>query len=64
MVKVRVEFEPEANEADETVTSEFASEEAPGLTVRVGSVEVTALPPIVEPIVVALPDVDAVNTAE
>jgi hypothetical protein len=56
-VSVAVMLEPEATVPAETVTSDWASETAPGVTVTVGSVEVIAEPPIVAFTVVAVPEV-------
>jgi chorismate synthase len=54
-VTVAVIFAPETTVPAETVTVDWASEKAPGVTVIVGRVDVTAEPPIVPLIVVALP---------
>jgi hypothetical protein len=62
-VRVTVEVAAEAIVAAETVISDWASETAPGVTVTVGSVEVIAEPPIVEVIVVAVPEVVPVKVA-
>ena len=60
---MRVAVNPDATEEDETVIGEFESEIGPGVTVRVGSVLVTALPATVPVIVVAVPEVVPVNVA-
>lgn len=62
-VKVRVEFDPEAMVLAETLMSELANENPPGVTVTVGSVEVSAEPLIVAAIVVADPAVVPVKEA-
>jgi hypothetical protein len=55
---------PEITEAEETLIVEVVALIAPGVTVTAGSVEVTALPPTVAPIVVAVPATAPVNVAE
>jgi hypothetical protein len=62
-VNVRVINEPEATEPLETLTTDCDSEYAPGVTVTVGSVELTGVPFIVEVIVVAVPETVPVNVA-
>lgn len=62
-VKVSVTVAPDVTVAELRVTSDWLSDTAPGLTVKVGSVEVTAEPPMVALMVVALPDVKPVNVA-
>ena len=62
-VSVSVADAPETTLADDTVTVDCASDAAPGVTVIVGSVDVTAPPPMVAPIVRAVPAVLAVNVA-
>jgi hypothetical protein len=62
-VTVTVEVAPDWIEAALTETVDCASERAPGVTATVGSVEVTAEPPIVPLIVVAVPAVVPVNVA-
>ena len=62
-VRVRVAVEPEVTVPLETLTKEVAALITPGLTVTVGIVEVTALPPIVDAIVVADPLTKPVNVA-
>ena len=46
-----------------TDTSDCATETAPGFTVIVGKIDVTAEPPIVEVIVVAVPEVVPMKVA-
>ncbi len=58
-----MDVNPETIVEDDTVIGERASEIAPGLTVIVGSVLVTALPPTVPVIVVADPEVFPVKVA-
>src|SRR5512146_2780342 len=60
---VRVIDPPDATVALETLTTEPAAEIPPAVTVRVGSVVVTAVPLTVAPIVVALPATAPVNAA-
>ena len=55
---------PDATLPAETVTSDCKVEMGPGVTVIVGSVDVTVMPPIVAPIVVALPLTTPLNVAE
>ena len=60
---VTVVDEPVTTEANDTPTVDVATEIAPGVTVTVGIAVVTATPPIVALIVVAVPDVTPVNVA-
>lgn len=62
--KVRVLVVPEAMLALLTVITELAALITPGVTVKVGSVLVTAEPPMVAPIVEAEPAVAPVRLAE
>jgi hypothetical protein len=62
-VRVRVTGDPDATVADETETRDCDNEIAPGVTVKVGRVDVTAEPPIFAPIVVAEPAVVPVKVA-
>jgi len=62
-VRVTVAVVPEAMLAGATETSDCERLAAPGVTVMVGNVEVTALPPIVAVMVVALPAVVPVKVA-
>ena len=61
--RVRVVLEPEAIVPLARDTTEFASDTAPGVTVRVGKVLVIADPPIVAPRVVAVPERTPVTVA-
>jgi hypothetical protein len=61
--RVSVTALPDTTVALETVTTDVLVEIAPTVTVTVGSVEVTALPPIVALIVVAEPAVTPVRVA-
>lgn len=63
-VSVIVTLDPEATLFPETLTRDVATETPPGLTVTVGNVDVTEFPPIVALMVVAVPEVTPVNTAE
>jgi hypothetical protein len=54
---------PEATDPLETLTTDWAVEIAPTVTVTVGSDVVTATPPIVAPMVVAVPATAPVNVA-
>lgn len=63
-VKVIVTFEPEDTVALVKLIVDCENEIAPGLTVIVGKILVTAFPPIVAPIVVALPETNALKVAE
>ena len=63
VVRVRVRALPEATVFDETETRDCESEKAPGETVNAGRTLVTALPPMVAPIVVADPEVIPVKVA-
>src|SRR5437016_284052 len=60
---VSVAAAPETTVALDTVTTDVAGDTTPGVTAIVGSVEVTGLPPIVAPMVVALPATAPVNVA-
>ena len=61
---VRVVPPPEVMLPLPTVTVDVAVDTAPGVTVIVGSgVDVTAVPPIVAPMVVAVPAIRPVNVA-
>lgn len=62
--KVRVTVEPEFTVAEDTLIKEVLAEMPPGLTVTVGMVVVTGDPPMVAPIVVALPATRPVKVAE
>lgn len=55
VLKVKVTWLPEATVEEETDTVEVATETAPGVTVIVGEVEVTADPLIVARTLVAVP---------
>jgi hypothetical protein len=55
--------DPEATVAEARVMTAYAGEIAPGLTVIVGKVVVTAEPAIVAQIVVAVPETTPVKTA-
>ena len=55
--------EPDGTLDEDTVTVDCESETDPAVTVIVGKVEVTALPPIVLVMVVAVPAVVPVNCA-
>lgn len=61
--RVRVTLDPEATDEREAVSTDWETDAAPGLTVTVGRVLVTALPPIVELIVVAVPATTPVKVA-
>jgi len=54
---------PETTVLLDVVTVDVAAEAVPGVTVIVGRADVTALPPIVAPMVVALPAPVPVNVA-
>ena len=54
---------PEETVADDKLINEVAVEIVPGVTVIVGSVVVTAVPPMVAPMVVAVPASTPVNVA-
>ena len=60
---VTVTLPPEVTVGEATVTKELAGAIAPGVTVIVGRVVDTAEPPIVAPIVVAVPDSTPVKVA-
>ena len=60
---VSVTAVPEATVPLETVTSDVATEAGPAITMIVGSVEVTGLPLIVAPMVVAPPATTPVKVA-
>lgn len=60
---VIVTLDPEATVAEETDTVDWAAEIAPGVTVTVGIVVVTGVPPMVALTVVAEPAVTPVNEA-
>lgn len=60
---VSVTVEPEATVEAETPTVDSDKETGPGLTVTVGRVLVTAEPPMVALIVVAVPEVVPVKVA-
>ena len=60
---VRVTAAPEATVPLETLTVDVVVETEPGVTATAGSAVVTAVPPMVAPIVVAVPAVPAVNVA-
>lgn len=59
-----VTAEPEFTEPEETVSTDCDKLAGPGFTTIVGIVEVTALPPTVALIVVAVPATKPVNVAE
>ena len=61
--KVSVSLLPEATVGLDTLTVEVVTETGPGVTATVGSVEVTGEPPIVAPIVVAVPASTPVKVA-
>lgn len=61
--KVRVTLDPEATVALETEIKEVAVAMVPGVTVTVGKVVVTAVPPTVAVIVVPVPTRTPVKTA-
>ena len=61
--KVKVTLEPCETVDEDTVTVDCAEEIPPGSTVTVGSVDETAVPPIVAVIVVAVPGVLPVKVA-
>ena len=54
---------PDVTVALSTVTREVLTEIAPGVTVMVGSVVLMGLPPIVAPMLLAVPAVTPVNVA-
>src|SRR5258706_9382877 len=58
-----VTIAPDATVSADTVTTEVAGEAAPGVTVIVGSVDVTGVAPMVAPILAGVPAVTAVNVA-
>lgn len=60
---MRVAVAPERIVPEDVATVELESERGPMVTVTVGRVLVTALPPIVALIVVAVPDVVPVKVA-
>ena len=60
---VSVTAPPDWTVPAETLTTDWLVEIPPGITVTVGSVLVTAVPPIVAPMVVAVPAVTPVNVA-
>lgn len=62
-VKVRVTAELEATVPEETETTDWDKETGPGVTVTVGAVLVTVLPPMVAWIVVAVPERTPVKVA-
>ena len=62
-VKVMVTLELEATLLAETLMSDCAREAAPGDTVTLGRVDVTAEPPMLAAIVVAVPAVVPVKVA-
>ncbi len=61
--KVKVTFPPETTVAEDTETTEFTTEGAPGFTVTVGKVEEMVVPPIVAPMLVGVPETDPVKLA-
>ena len=54
---------PDPTELETTLTRDRLAEIAPGLTRIVGSVDVTAVPPTLAPIVVGVPETSPVNVA-
>ena len=60
---VTVTVLPEDTVPEDTVTREFAADRLPGFTVTLGKVDVTETPPMVPPIVVAVPATTPVNVA-
>ena len=60
---VSVAVAPDATVLLEVVTVDVLSDAEPGVTVIVGRADVTALPPMVAPMVVALPAPVPVNVA-
>lgn len=60
---VRLILEPEATDELETLINEVEVEIIPGLTSTVGRLVVTATPPMVAPMVVAVPASTPVKTA-
>lgn len=62
--KVRVTVLPDCTVAEETETMDVAELIAPGVTVMVGMVVVTGVPPMVAAMVVAVPATRPVKVAE
>ena len=61
--RVTVTADPDATLEDETVTVEVFTEAVPGVTVTVGRVVVTEVPPMVALRVVAVPETTPVKVA-
>jgi hypothetical protein len=61
--RVRVAVAPDTTVPLDVVTMDWAVDAGPGVTVIVGSVEVTTTPPMVAEIVFAVPARTAVNVA-
>lgn len=62
-VKVSVTLLPEATELDERVIVDWATEIVPGVTLAVGFVVVIGAPPMVAPMLVAVPARTPVSVA-